>query len=383
MEQRNKMQAYTDKYFLRSNQILKGEGLNPWVNMQVFVRNGPGKIAGMKEAIDLIVQNSNLESVGGRIYAKNDGGVYQPKETIMNLVAPIQEIMELETLYLGVIATAVTRENDKHDLDFNAMGEQMRRVVDLAGDRPVLHFGARHWHWTYEEAIANLAFANGVREVATDHGAAPRGKWGVGTIPHALENVFAYYFGRERAVVESTLAFDRHIPSNIPRVALIDYNNREITDTLATAEALGGRLAAVRVDTCGENLAEGGVVGNRKYWEGKGVTIEGIRALRKAMDAHPIARKAGIYLSSGFSNPEKVAAFNEGESLYGVRLYEGIGAGFLDGVRCATADIIAMGETPEQVDFYNGHVQQANIIHKVGRPPRLNPGLDLVIGGAR
>ena len=31
---------YTDKYFLYANQILKAEGLNPFVRAQIFIRKG-------------------------------------------------------------------------------------------------------------------------------------------------------------------------------------------------------------------------------------------------------------------------------------------------------------------------------------------------------
>jgi hypothetical protein len=83
-----------------------------------------------------------------------------------------------------------------------------------------------------------------------------------------------------------------------------------------------------------------------------------------------------IVLSSGFSNPEKVKAFNSGEFVYKRQLYDAIGAGFLDGVRTSTADIVAVGETADEVDFYTGNgVLEKNIIHKIGRPPRLNKNL--------
>jgi len=372
---KNKMQKYTDKYFLRANEIIKAEGINPWVNMQVFVRKGPGKVVGIDEAVNLIMQNSNLDKVGGRTYAKKEGEDYAPKDTIMNIVAPIQEIIELETLYLGVLTAGTTRLNDKKDLDFNEIGEQMRKVADLANGRPVLYFGARHWHWTYDSALANLAFENGCSEVATDNGAETRNKWGVGTIPHALENLYAREYGFENAVVESTKAFDRVIPKNIPRVALVDYNNKEITDTLETINALEGRLAAVRVDTCGENIAEGGTDGSKKYSEGYGVTAKGVYALRKELDNKGY-HGVGIYVSSGFSNPEKVKVFNEVEKARGKRIYSGIGAGFLDDVRTFTADVVAIGDEPDEVDFYteNG-VEAKNIFHKVGRPPRPNKTL--------
>lgn len=365
------MKEYTDKYFLRSNEILKAEGMNPWVNMQVFVRRGPGNVAGVDEAIDLIMDNSNLENVGGRIYAKKELDAYSPNETVMNIVAPIQEIMELETIYLGALTAATTRFNDKKDLDLNAIGSQMREVVDLVGDRGVLYFGARHWHYSYDSALANLAFENGVKSVATDNGAKLVGAKGVGTIPHALENIFAYYHGVENAVLESTKAFDRNIDVSVPRIALVDYVNREITDSLATVEGLEGKLFGVRVDTCGENLAEGGAIGGRRYWEGNGVTVEGVYSLRRALDDSN-NEDVNIILSSGFSNPEKVRAFNDAEKKYGVKLYDSIGAGFLDGPRTFTADVIAVGESREEVDLYSGNVSDENIVHKVGRPPKLN-----------
>jgi len=379
MQTKNKMQKYTDKYFLRSNEILKAEGINPWVNMQVFVRKGPGKIGGIEEAVDLILNNSNLAEVGGRIYAKAENEIYTPKDTIMNIVAPIQEIMELETIYLGVLTAGTTRLNDKKDLNFNKIGLQMRQVKDLAGERIVLYFGARHWHWTYDQALANLAFENGCSEVATDNGAETRNKWGVGTIPHALENIYARKYGFKNAVVESTKAFDRVIPINIPRVALSDYANREITDTLNTIKALDGRLAAVRVDTCGENIAEGAIDGTEKYINGRGVTANGVYALRNALDNKGY-HGVGVYVSSGFSNPEKVRAFNKVEKTKGKRIYSGIGAGFLDGVRTFTADVIAIADDPDKVDFYTGKgVKAKDIFHKVGRPPRINKTLRRIV----
>lgn len=368
------MQKYTDKYFLRSNEILKKENMNPWVNMQVFVRKGPGKVAGINEATNLILENSNLEKIGGRIYSKNEFDFYQPKETIMNIIAPIQEIMELETVYLGVLTAGTTRLNDKYDLDFNKIGKQMNDVVNLVGNRDVLYFGARHWHYSYDSALANLAFENGVTSVATDNGAEFSGMKGVGTIPHALENIFGYYNGLENAVLESTKAFDKNININVPRIALVDYSNFEITDSLRVARELGDKLFGVRMDTCGENISEGGKLGNKKYWEGKGVTVEGVYALRKKLNEAGY-ENVKIILSSGFSNPEKIRAFNEAEKYYGIRLYDSIGAGFLDEPRTFTADIIAVGETVEEVDFYSNKVYTKNIIHKVGRPPRLNKSL--------
>ena len=381
----NKMKKFADKYFLRANEILKAEGLNPWVNMQVFVRKGPGRIAGIDEAVDIIIQNSDIEKVRGRIYAKRENGLYAPKETVMNIIAPVQEIMELETVYVGVITSATTLENDKRDIDLDEIRRNVEQVVELAGERPVFYFGARHWHYNMDRVISKAAFAGGVRECSTDEGAEAAGKKGVGTIPHALENVYAYYYGKELAVALSTKAFDRYMDRGIPRVALVDYANREITDTVSTIGILKANrsyetsLDAVRVDTCGENIAEGGIAyDGRDYWTGTGVTVAAVAGLRKAIDR--TGNNVGIMLSSGFSNPDKVKSFNEGENYFRTKLYDGIGAGFFDNARCGTADIIAVGESIQEVDFYaDSGIPERNIVHKVGRPPQLSRSLDRIL----
>jgi nicotinate phosphoribosyltransferase len=376
--EKNQTKQYTDKYFLRSNKILKADGLNPWVNMQVFVRKGPGTIAGVNEAVELITDNSNIEAVGGRIYAKKDGQSYESKETVMNIIAPIQEIMELETVYLGAIARGTTLANGEDSVKYTRITNAVTQVANLAGARPALYMGARHWHYDEDAAISKAAFDGGAQGASTDNGAATVGKEGFGTIPHALENIYAWKHGKENAVVETTKAFDRHIDPAVPRVALVDYNNMEITDALATAEALNGNLWGVRVDTCGENIPEGGIAGNTKYRDGTGVNVMGVKALREALDKNGY-ENVKVLVSSGFSDPAKVQAFNDAEEEFGMRLYDGIGAGFLDGVRTSTADVIAIGNTADEVDFYQGNVAEANIIHKIGRPPVLNFGLERLV----
>ncbi len=386
-------EPYIDKYFLRSADILEKEGMNPWVRAQVFIRKGPGEVFGIDEAVAALKKYSNIEEVGGKIYAKQDGDVYDAKETLLVIEAPIQEIIKLETFYLGVLSAETTRFNDQvQDVDLDEVRQNMRQVVEAAGGRPVTYFGARHWEFRLDAAIAQAAYEGGATGASTDAGANTFGKDGVGTIPHALENIYAFYKGSEDAVVESTLAFDRHIDTSVPRIALIDYNNREIDDSLATAKALGDALYAVRVDTCGENVPQGGLRSaddpaatqlrtegialpsdderDAKYWYGTGVTVSGVYALRKALD------EAGrsdvrIMLTSGFGDVEKVRAFRRAEEVLGVTLFDALGVGGIyKPCRAATMDIVAVGETPES--FIP--------ISKVGRPYRPNPSLPLVVG---
>lgn len=386
-------EPYIDKYFLRSAEILEKEGLNPWVRAQVFIRKGPGEVYGIDEAVAALKKYSNIEEVGGKIYAKQDGDSYDGKETLIVIEAPVQEIIKLETFYLGVLSAETTRFNDSvQEVDLDEVRENMRQVVEAAGDRPVTYFGARHWDFRLDAAIAQAAYEGGATGASTDAGANTFGKEGVGTIPHALENIYAFYKGAENAVAESTLAFDRHIDPSVPRIALIDYNNREIDDSLATAEALGDALYAVRVDTCGENVPQGGLVSaddteaatfrregialpsnddpDAKYWYGTGVTVSGVYALRKALDGAGRS-DVRIMLTSGFGDVEKVRAFRRAEETLGVKLFDALGVGGIyKPCRAATMDIVGVGETPDSFE----------LISKVGRPYRPNPSLPLVVG---
>ncbi|MEZ4754679.1 MAG: nicotinate phosphoribosyltransferase [Bdellovibrionota bacterium] len=304
------------------------------------------------------------------------------------LEGKVQDIVELETMYLGVIAAETTKINDDIEkVDLNQVEENTRAIVEMIGGRPLLYFGARHWHYAEDADIAEAAYRGGAAAAATDIGAAKRGQKGLGTIPHALENIYAAIFGRENAVVEATKAFDRVIDPAVPRVALIDYNNQEITDSIAVADALEGRLFGVRVDTCGENVAQGALVSedlvpvdhplkellkyipdeDKKFWFGNGVTISGVFALRQALDkaGH---EKVQIFLSSGFGKKEKVQAFLRAEALLQIKLFDSLGVGGLyKPCRTTTMDIVSVASSFAGLD--------SSPMSKVGRLYKPNPKL--------
>ena len=365
-------ESYADKYFLRSNEILKAEGLNPWVRMQAFVRKGPGQAYGIDEALDILDKYSNLVENGGKVYALREGANYDSCETLMVIEAPIQDVVELETMYLGVIAAETTKANTGKGVDLEQVTKNMKAVVEAAEGRPVSYFGARHWRFDEDAAITRAAYEGGAVSASTDVGSATFGGVGMGTIPHALENVMAWKYGVNNAVVKATEAFDRVISKDVPRIALIDYANREISDSLATAKALNGNLYGVRVDTCGENVAQGGVEGDRKYWEGTGVSVKGVAALRKALNDRGLEDVKTI-LTSGFGNPEKVRAFIEAEKELGMKLFDSLGVGGVYDAWMSTSDIVAVGETRESMIPMS----------KVGRAYRANERLELRLGGRK
>ncbi len=360
---------YTDLYFLNTANILRAEGLNPWVRAQVIIRKGPGEVGGIDEAVAILTKYSKLAEHGGSVKALKDGDRFESGEALLTIEGPIQDIVELETMYLGAISAATTRATDGIDsIDPAAVEARMRAVVEAAGDRPVIYMGARHWHYLEDPAISLAAFRGGASNCSTAAGAVMVGKQAVGTIPHVLENIMAWKYGKDQATVEATKAFDRCMSRAVGRIALIDYNNHEIDDALATAGALGKKLAAVRVDTCGENIAQGALLSpfsegalklkaaglplpglehpDAKYWYGNGVTVSGVYALRTALD------KAGfpavqIVLSSGFGDTAKIRAFLAAERILGVRLVDTFGVGGVFDSRAAKMDIVAVGESKD------------------------------------
>jgi nicotinate phosphoribosyltransferase len=381
-------QKYNDKYFLRTGEILRAERINLWVKAQIMIRRGPGKVYGTNEALAILEKYSPLLEHQGKVYALEEGANYSPRETIMLIEAPIQDIVELETMYLGAISAETTRANDKKGVDLNQIRKNMEAVVKAAKGRQVSYFGARHWKFNEDAAIARAAYEGGATSASTDIGAGTFGQKGIGTTPHVLENIMAWKYGREKAVLETLLAFDKHIGQEVPRIILCDYRNKEITDTLTCANALGNRLWGPRIDTCGENIAEGAlqflelekleqIAGKKiiipaqeeKYWFGNGVTITGVYAMRKALDKNGYADMK-IALSSGFAEPRKVKAFVNAEEILEVKLFDMLGVGQIFESRAAKMDIVAVGETAE--NFVP--------ISKTGRVYNPNPRLKLKLG---
>ena len=331
---------YTDKYFLRSRHILEAEGINPVVTVQVFFRDGPGVVAGVEETVALFRAFSPLAENGGRIMALPEGAAFSPLEPVMHIEGRALDVIELETLYLGALSARTTQANSLPAPTPGEVATRAAAVRKAMPDKHLMYFGARHWHWTAEEAFCRAAVGAGFDACATDAGARAAGlPAGVGTIPHALVLVLAATCGREHATRRAAELFDRHIEPECPRIALVDTFNREIDDSLDTARTLGKRLAAVRLDTAGELVGQGGLPEDgRPYLTGRGVTVSGVLAVRRALDAAGFGH-VGIVLSSGFSNPDKLAAFAAAEREHGP-LFASLGIGGLFRSWCATADIV-------------------------------------------
>ena len=219
-----------DIYFPRTVEILKKEGVNPIATMQVFPRSA-GVLCGIKEVKTLLekVLPENISEV----WALAEGEAFAQKEVVLRIRAPYQSYGIYETSYLGILASC------------SGWATAARECVDAARGFPIISFGARHVHPSVVNVMEYSAILGGCSGCASTAGAKLAGTKPVGTIPHALIIILG-------STSKATLAFDRHMPPEVQRIALVDTFEDEVRESVAVAKAMQGRLQGVRLDTPAE-----------------------------------------------------------------------------------------------------------------------------------
>lgn len=345
-------QERTDKYFLRSKQILLEKGINSYVRYQVFARQNISKLVGVHEAVEFIKDTVNDRVI---VYALKDGDSYQATEPILKIEGRVQDLIDLETVYLEILSGNLTGP-----INLSEVRENARTIIEAAQSKPVYYFGARHFHYDLDEKIAQICQEAGFAGCSTDFGAKAWKAQGIGTIPHALIVSYAAYLRENNftgnPTVEAAKAFDEVINQKVPRIVLIDTFNREIDDSIETARALKN-LHGLRIDTCGENYAQDArtielpiLTIPEKYLHSRGVSIAAVWALRRGLDQAGFSNLE-ITVSSGF-NTEKIVAFSQADRIYqqlhGRPLFDSIGTGSVGRPLMTTSDIVAYYSEKEQ-----------------------------------
>jgi nicotinate phosphoribosyltransferase len=334
-----KMRAgyYSDKYFVRTRDILLANGARPRVTMQVFGKT-QAYLGGIDEAI-AILKLCAIEWKDLTVHALYDGEEIQPWETVMLIEGPYDAFAHLETLYLGALARRTK------------VGTNTRRVVDAAKPKEVMFFPARHDHWLVQTGDGYAAHIAGAIGVSTDAQASWWGSEGVGTVPHALIAAFG------GDTVLATAKFAEHIPESVRVVTLVDFENDCVGTSLACARALGKRLYGVRLDTS-ETMVDKSIVPEMGAFKPTGVNPQLVRNVRRALDAEGFTH-VRIVVSGGFT-AEKIRQFEEQK--VPVDAY-GVGSSLYQGRFDFTADVVLVDGKPRA---------------KVGRTYQPNPRLERV-----
>jgi len=219
-----------DIYFPRTVEILKKEKINPVAIMEVFPR-GPGILCGIEEVKTLL--EKVLPEDSREVWALSEGESFDRKEVVLRIKAPYQSYGTYETTYLGILAHC------------SGWATAARECVDAAQGIPVISFGARHVHPSVVGVMEYSAIVGGCTGCASTSGAKLAGIQPTGTIPHALIIILG-------STAEATLAFDKHMPPEVPRIALVDTFEDEVRESVTVAKAMQGRLQGVRLDTPSE-----------------------------------------------------------------------------------------------------------------------------------
>jgi nicotinate phosphoribosyltransferase len=321
-----KMRAgwYTDAYFNHTRSTLLEDGRHPRVVMQIFQKNDAW-LGGMDEAIAILKLCAEVDGI--EIRALYDGDTISPYEPAMQIEGDYTAFAHLETAVLGTLArrTLITT-NVVH-------------VLQAANGKPIIFMPARHDHHRVQTGDGYAAYVAGQVVgaeigVTTDEQASWWGGRGIGTVPHAL---IAAYDGD---TVLAAKKFVEWAPDDMNVTVLVDFENDSVNTALAVADALGGRLWGVRLDTS-ESLVD------RSLWEEMGdFTPTGVNErlvwkVRDALDARGYDH-VRIVVSGGFT-VEKIRSFEEQE--VPVDAY-GVGSSLIRGSNDFTGDIVMTDGTP-------------------------------------
>jgi len=376
------------------------------VEMQWFTRRvGKTTVVGVDKSLemlrlctgywdgDLFIDTSEkLEvwAVHDGTTVKSDGNPLNV-EPVIKVRGRYRDFALLETPTLGILTRS------------SRVATNVYETMLAAHGKPVLFFPARfdlHEVQAADGYAYNIALQRFNKDHARDLGAFvstdAQGDWwggaGGGTVAHAA---IASFLGDTAEVM---MQFSRVLPANVPRIALVDFNNNTVQDTLRVMGAMFKRyielkdegdeteaakfvLFGVRLDTSG-SLRDVSVEPLGDPSLDLGVTPRLVFNVRQAMDtawehwelskswkdeAREYCRNVKIVVSGGF-NPEKIRKFeklNVPVDIYGVgsSLFSNNGGTVTD----FTADVV-------RVKIHDKWIDMA----KVGRAPLDNPNLERV-----
>ncbi len=244
----------TDVYFSRTREILEKEGLaDLQVTAEITTSSLPknwewGILAGVEEAVHLLEDiNVDVKSFpeGTLFHASDASGIREP---VMVLEGRYFDFCTYETPLLGLLCHA------------SGIATMAARVRRSAGTKTILSFGIRRAHPVLAPMIDRACYIGGFDAVSSLAGARLLGKKPSGTMPHSL--IIA--MGDQ---VRAWKSYDEHMPEDIPRIMLVDTYCDEKTEAIMAAEALGGRLFGVRLDTPGSRRGNFADIIKEVRWE--------------------------------------------------------------------------------------------------------------------
>jgi nicotinate phosphoribosyltransferase len=212
----------TDIYFIRTEEILKKEGINPYVAMEITANGLPyewGVFCGLADVVNL------LEGLPVSLDAMPEGTFFHAHEPVLRIMGKYCDFCRYETAVLGFLCHA------------SGIASAAAHITLAASGRQVYSFGSRRQHPSIAAMIERSAWIGGVDGVSNT--CAPAGIPVVGTMPHAYVMCFD-------TPEDAWRSFETHAPEHVPRIMLCDTYCDEKSESL---QAAGCGATSVRLDT--------------------------------------------------------------------------------------------------------------------------------------
>ena len=264
----------TDIYFIRTEEALKNDNLNPHVVMEVTATSLPDDWAVFCGLADVLAL---LDGVPVTVDAMPEGTIFYRNEPVLRISGNYRDFCRYETAILGFLCHA------------SGVATSAAHIRIAAGDRPLFSFGSRRQHPALAAMIERAAWIGGVDGVSNT--CAPEGMPVVGTMPHA----FVMCYDKPE---DAWRAFDRSAPDSVPRIMLTDTFCDEKSESLRAAQC---GAAAVRLDTPRSRRGDMRAIIEEVRWE---------------LDSHGF-EKVKIFLSGGVTR-EDVIAYRDCVDAFGV-----------------------------------------------------------------
>ncbi|MDG5787039.1 nicotinate phosphoribosyltransferase [Evansella sp. AB-P1] len=314
-------------YFLKTKQIAEKYKPNNIVTMQFFQKKH-AVLCGTDEVLALIntfaTNPHDLE-----IHSLKDGDKIEPFETVLTITGPYQYFGFLEGVIDGILARRTSVATNVYEV--------VKAAKSSGVEKPIIFMGDRDDHFTQQAGDGYAAYIGGSKAQATHAMNEWWGKRGMGTMPHALIQLF------EGDLVAATRAYHETYPDD-DLLALVDYNNDVITDSLKVAREFGKDLKGVRIDTS-QNLIDQyfnrhpEVLGT---FDPRGVNPTLLFALRSALDNEGF-NHVKIVASGGF-DAKRIERYEQMRAP--VDMY-GVGSSLLKIHIGFTGDSVILNDRPE------------------------------------
>ncbi|NCG35796.1 MAG: nicotinate phosphoribosyltransferase [Dehalococcoidales bacterium] len=266
-------------YHHRTLNILRNEGLNPFVTYEIESINS-GVVCGINQIIDLL--EHVLPEADRELWTLQEGNEVSENEVILRIRSKFANVGLYETSMLGTLTSCSSWATAAHN------------CVLAASGIPVVSFASRSVHPSVAGQVDYSAYIGGCSAVSSIIGGKLTQTTPSGTMPHSLVLIMG-------ETVRAALAFDRHMEKNVPRVVLIDTFKDEVEEAIQVGKALK-ELRGIRIET---PIERGGITPNLVDEIAQKLESEGINDI----DIYVSGDMTPEDISNFVSKKSKVAGF--------------------------------------------------------------------------